>query len=287
MGRYLRPPASNPLTTPDVVPLNAPGVSRIPARRGDVLRRGGSVTTDKGYWHSPGVVIPRIETTGSRLPDRKEAPPLLADTPHGRFYPELDVAAQLPPWQDPSYWTLPLESVFTCSAVPWYASWSTVQTIEVENNWMYVIRGFCFEWSSIAVGDVFEFQIWAGGIVLSTFQSMRITAAVANPAYQYAIGGPQRPIPVYGVVDQNKSIQIRVRNLGPQATNGTFSKVDSDAFGSAITTNLIGWKAPLAANRDGGPLPGDVFPITDGVDFEPRFDLDAMRSDRGGSTRSI
>lgn len=151
---------------------------------------------------------------------------------------------------------------------------------------MYKITGFCFEWSSIPIGDVFEFQIWAGGVVLSTFQSMRISA-VANPAFQYAIGGPQRPIPVYGVVDQNKSIQIRVRNLGPQSTAGTFSKVDSDAFGSAITTSLIGWKAPLAANRDGGPLPGDVFPITDGVPSEPRYDLDALRPDRGSTLRSV
>ncbi len=276
---------AQPLTIAEAASLMPQGATPLPQVPVQRLRRGGSVTTDAGYWRSPGAIIPR-QQTGSPLPLRPVAPSLLKDTPHGMYYPELGIASQLPPWQDPTYWSEPLEQTFTCPGVPWYATWATVQTIPVESGWMYTIRGLCFEWSAIPIGDVFEFSIWAGGQVLSTVQSMRISAA-ANPAFQYAIGGPQRPIPIYGVADQNKDIQIRARVLGPQATNGTFSKVNSDPLGIAVMTSLIGWKAPRIDTRDGGPMTGDAFPITDGTELESRYDLDGLRPDRGGPGRAV
>jgi hypothetical protein len=276
---------AQPLTIAEAASLMPMGTTPLPSALARPLQRGGSVTNDAGYWRSPGVIIPR-QLTGSGMPSLGAPLKLMKDTPPGRYYPELGIATQLPPWQDPTYWSEPLEQTFTCPGVPWYATWTTVQTFTVESGWQYVIRGLCFEWANIPIGDVFEFSIWSGGQVLSTVQSMRISAA-ANPAFQYAIGGPQRPILIYGVADQNQDVQVRVRVLGPQATNGTFSKVDSDPLGLAVTTLLIGWRAPLIDTSDGGPTAGDVFPISDGIDAQPRYDLDELRPDRGGPGRAV
>lgn len=272
---------AQPLTIAEAASLTAPGATPLPVAPITPLRHGGGVTTDNGYWHSPGVIVPRQNTDRRRNPLRDAPPVILQDTPHGRYYPELGLASQLPPWQDPSYHSEPLESTFTCPGIPWYNTWTTAQTFEVESGWMYVIRGLCFEWTGIPIGDVFELMVVAGGVTLCTIQSMRISAD-ANPAFQYAIGGPQRPVPVWGVADQTKSVQVRVRVLGPQATDGTFSKNSSDPLGIPVTTSLIGWRAPRVDTRTGGPLPGDVFPVTNGVEATSRYDLDGLRETFAG-----
>lgn len=272
---------AQPLTIADASALAAAGAVPLPVVPTIALHHGAGVTTDKGYWRSPGMIVPRQSTGRRPNPLRAAPPPLLTDTPPGRFYPELGVISQLPPWQDPSYHAEPLDSVFSCPSVPWYNTWTTVQTFEVESGWMYVIRGLCFEWGGIPLGDVFELMVVAGGATLCTVQSMRISADV-NPAYQYAIGGPMRPVPVWGVADQTKSVQVRVRVLGPQATDGSFSKTNSDPLGISVTTSLIGWRAPRVDTRTGGPLPGDVFPATDGVEATSRYDLDGLRETFAG-----
>ncbi len=276
---------AQPITIAEAAALTSPAAQPIPSIKSVRLQRGGSVTTDAGYWRAPGALVPFQQVRG-RAPLRPQAPAVLKDTPHGRYYPELGIASQLPPWQDPNYWARPLEEEFTCPGVPWYDTWATVHTITVEDGWMYTIRGLCFEWTGIPIDDVFEFSIWAGGQVLSTVQSMRISA-VPNPAFQYAIGGPQRPIPIYGVADQNKDILIRARVLGPQATDGTFSKVNSDPLGIPVSTTLIGWKSPRIDNRDGGPQTGDAFPVTHGTKLKSRYDLDGLRPDRSGPRVSV
>jgi hypothetical protein len=215
-------------------------------------------------WRDSPPKPPRREPSirhGTTSPSSVIPVPPMMDTPLGRFLPEIDVDVQLPPWQQPGYMSTPVHKDFTCNSVPWYVAWSTCHTYEVPSDRMLVVTGICFEWGdSLPIGDVFEFTVIDAGIEQARFQSMRVAdgTTVPNPAYQYAIGGPQRPIPMQFGVRPGHTIIIRARNLGQQAIDGTFSATDADPFGVGVTTNILGWTTPVIPGRE-IPRTSDVF----------------------------
>jgi hypothetical protein len=185
----------------------------------------------------------------------------MEDAPAGRFLPELDIDVQLPPWQQPGFGSSSVHAQFTCDSVPWYAAWSSVHVYEVPGDRILVVTGLCFEWGdALPVGDVFEFTVIDSGVEQARFQSMRVAngTTVPNPAYQYAIGGPQRPIPMQFGVRPGHTLVIRARNLGPQSADGSFPSADSDPFGVKVTTSILGWMTPVIPGRE-VPRTSDVF----------------------------
>lgn len=218
-----------------------------------VLPPPNMLDVERAMWHFFTPVEERADPIKS-VPHVIHKPTQQEDPPSVDPNMSEHLAAHLPPWVSPDYWSDPWDRSI-CRCCTFYATSTVLYTEKMPEMRMGILQGVSYSiLSGLNQFDIFEIAIKRDGELLAKWEDMFINPLSPNPAHQYAFGGHISQIPVFGLFDRNQTLTVEITILGAYP----FVKTPADPFTGTMCVYVHGWKPTIMDNRDGAPRPVDM-----------------------------
>lgn len=214
---------------------------------------------DTYYWTSPGVEPPRMPVH-PRVDDQLLVIPTnqmeeVGENPQNHMW----VTGTRPMWNDPRYWSYPLEERYTVCVPTWEEEYN-FGTLDVPENTMAIIDSVSYHVTSgLAQFDLFEMAAYTPARE-GLWEDMIIDPLTPDPSHRYAFAGDVTPLPLSIRGDRNHKIRftVKARGVVNLAGNSTHNPGDPLIPNAHFRLLVHGYYAPLRHNVDGAPRMGDT-----------------------------
>lgn len=219
-------------------------------------------------WHFATEPTLRRPAPQGRMTDpAPQAPGMMTGLPPSASPPlPVVLPSRLPPWQAPSFWSLPVaEKGDAC--VTWYNTWVSVLRYQVPDTRMLMVSSVSLEvqaprtlYETLFVRvmrNEEEMARWEECVTRVPIAPATTVDTGTNVAY----GGLLSPAPFYGRFSQNDRIEVQVMPVGVIGTaadgSDVFAHNSGDFYGGQLAVHLEGWLSNLMDTREGAPRPID------------------------------